>query len=236
LRQAVAPHLRLKQPLHHSWTTPPASLHVCAIRQGAALPTYSSDANPVVDSNCRKVMSFPGVRSLVCFVCVAFLFGSGPAAYAQGTGDAKADQQKAEAAKTEAAHIAEMERLLPGAPGRPECVHSGELTIANWMKFDMDTAARHMAVYDRFGCPGDYLRSSFRCMLRFGMPGPKDKDKDKDKEPPTLEQRVRDCWLKPDLAPTTAAAATTAPAVPATTAAPPAPAPAPAAPAGTGVH
>jgi hypothetical protein len=172
------------------------------------LPTYSDGANSVVNSNHRKVMSFPGMRSLVC---VAFLLAGGAAAYAQATGDAKNDQQKADAAKSEAAHIAEVARQLPGAAGYPECVHSGELTITLWMKNDMDTAARHLAVYDRFGCPGAHLRASFRCLLRFGMPGPKDKDV-------TLEQRVRDCWVTPDAMPPAPAAAA-APA-PATAAAP----------------
>jgi len=168
-------------------------------------------------------MSFPGVRSLMYLVGAAFLLGSGPAAYAQANGDTKADQQKAEAAKTEAAHIADAAHQLPGPAGYPECVRSGELTITNWMKNDMDTAARHMAVYDRFGCPGAHLRSGFRCLLRVGMPGPKDKD--------SLEQRVRDCWVSPDTMPAAAAAA--APAAPAAAAAPAAPA---APNAGTGAH
>ena len=166
-------------------------------------------------------MSFLGLRSLVCFACAAFLLGFAPAAHAQATGDAKADQQKAEATKTEVAHIADAGRQLSGPAGFPECVHSGELTITLWMKNDMDTAARHRAVYDRFGCPGGHLRASFRCLLRFGMPGPKDNV--------TLEQRVRDCWLTPDAMPAPAAAAT--PATPAATAAP-----APATSAGTGAH
>jgi hypothetical protein len=156
-------------------------------------------------------MSFFGLRSLLCFVCAAFLVGFGPVANAQATGDTKADQQKAEAAKTEAAHIADAARQLPGAAGYPECVHSGELTITLWMKNDMDTAARHMAIYDRFGCPGGHLRASFRCLLRFGMPGPKDNV--------TFEQRVRDCWLTPDAMPAPAAAVAP-PAAPATAAAP----------------
>jgi hypothetical protein len=79
------------------------------------------------------------------------------------------------------------------------------------MKNDMDTAARHMAIYDRFGCPGGHLRASFRCLLRFGMPGPKDNV--------TFEQRVRDCWLTPDAMPAPAAAVAS-PAAPATAAAP----------------
>jgi hypothetical protein len=200
-------------------------LHVCADPTGdAALPTYSGGANPVMNSNLRKVMSFPGLRSLVFVVCAAFLPGFGPAAYAQATGDAKADQQKAEAAKTEAAHIADAARQLPGPAGYPECVHSGELTITNWMNNDMDTAARHLAVYDRFGCPGAHLRASFRCLLRFGKPGPKDKDV-------TFEQRVRDCWVTPDAMPPAPAAAAAAPATPAAAAAP-----TPTTSAGTGAH
>jgi hypothetical protein len=170
-------------------------------------------------------MSFPGLRSLMYLVGAAFLLGSGPTAYAQANGDTKADQQKAEAAKSEVAHIAEAARQLPGPAGYPECVHSGELTITNWMKFDMDTAARHMAVYDRFGCPGAHLRSSFRCLLRVGMPGPKEKD--------SLEQRVRDCWVNPDAPPAAPAAAPAAATAPAATAAPAAPAPQNA---GTGAH
>jgi hypothetical protein len=196
-----------------------------AVRRGRRIADLFEWCNPVVSSNRRKVMSFPGMRSLMSFVCAAFLLGNGPAAYAQANGDAKADQQKAEAAKTEAAHIADAARQLPGPAGYPECVRSGELTITNWMKFDMDTAARHMAVYDRFGCPGAHLRLSFRCLLRVGMPGPKDKD--------SLDERVRGCWVNPD-APPAAPAAAAAPAAPTTTAAPATPAPPNSA--GTGAH
>jgi hypothetical protein len=156
-------------------------------------------------------MSFLGLRSLAFFLLAAFLAAC--PAVAQATGDAKADQQKAEANKSEAAHIADAARALPGPAGYPECVHSGELTITLWMKNDMDTAARHLAVYDRFGCPGAHLRASFRCLLRFGMPN--------QKENVTLEQRVRECWLTPETMPPVAAA----PAAPAAAAAPPAAAP-----------
>ena len=160
-------------------------------------------------------MSFLGLRSLAFLVLAAFLAAC--PAIAQATGDAKPDQQKAEPPKSEAAHIADAARALPGPAGYPECVHSGELTITLWMKNDMDTAARHLAVYDRFGCPGAHLRASFRCLLRFGMPN--------QKENVTLEQRVRECWLTPEMT-----APTPAPAPPAAAAAPPDPAP------GTAAH
>ena len=170
-------------------------------------------------------MSFLGLRSLA-FLLVAAFVAACPAV-AQATGDAKPDQQKAEPPKTEAAHIAEAAKAIQGPAGFPECVHTGELTITLWMKNDMDTAARHLAVFDRFGCPGAHLRASFRCLLRFGMPNQKDKV--------TLEDRVRDCWLTPEMtaataAPAAPAAAATPPAAPAAAAAPPAPAP------GTGTH
>ena len=168
------------------------------------------------NTNCSKVMSFLGLRSPAFFVLAAFLAAC--PAIAQATGDAKPDQQKAEPPKSEAAHIAEAAKAIPGPAGFPECVHTGELTITLWMKNDMDTAARHLAVFDRFGCPTAHLRASFRCLLRFGMPGQKDKV--------TLEDRVRECWVTPETMPPVA----TAPAAPAAAAAPPAPAP------GTAVH
>jgi hypothetical protein len=166
------------------------------------------------NTNCSKVMSFLGLRSLAFFLLAAFVAAC--PAVAQATGDAKPDQQKAEP-KSEAVHIGEAAKALPGPAGYPECVHSGELTITLWMKNDMDTAARHLAVYDRFGCPGAHLRASFRCLLRSGMPNQKDKV--------TLEDRVRDCWLTPEMTPPVPA-----PAAPAAAAVPPVATP------GTGAH
>jgi hypothetical protein len=179
------------------------------------MPTQSDGANSSANTNCSKVMAFLGMRSVALFLLAAFLAAC--PAVAQATGDTKADQQKAEANKSEAAHIAEVGRELPGPAGYPECVHTGELTITLWMKNDMDTAARHLAVYDRFGCPGAHLRASFRCLLRFGMPN--------QKENATFEQRVRDCWLTPEMTPPAPAQA-----APAAAAAPPAATP------GTGAH
>ncbi len=31
---------------------------------------------------------------------------------------------------------------------------------------DMDTAFRHLDLYDRLGCPGPHIQSAFRCVLR----------------------------------------------------------------------
>ena len=85
---------------------------------------------------------------------------------------------------------------------------------------DLDTAFRHLDLYDRFGCPGGHVQATFRCLTRFG--GQIDP-----KVAETLSGRVHACWINPGAQPQAAAAAT--PAAP-TTAGSAAPAPAAAAP------
>src|SRR5436305_9080452 len=98
-------------------------------------------------------MAFPGQRSLVTFLCAAFIAGSSSAAFAQGSGDAKpSEQQKApEPPKSEKDHLTDIARLVSGPAGSPECAHLGELAITLMAKNDLDTAFRHMDLYDRFG-------------------------------------------------------------------------------------
>jgi hypothetical protein len=145
-------------------------------------------------------MAFPGQRSLVSFVCAAFIAGTCASAFAQGSGEAKPpDQQKPPEPKSEAAHIAEVARVLSGPAANPECIHLGELAITLMAKNDLDTAFRHMDLYDRFGCPGAHIQQSFRCLLRAGMPGPKDTT--------ALDNLVRNCWTSPNAPPAAAAPA-----------------------------
>jgi hypothetical protein len=89
---------------------------------------------------------------------------------------------------------------------------------------DLDTAFRHLDLYERFGCPGGHIQATFRCVVRFGATiDPKVAE--------TLNGRVHACWINPAAQPQAAASAPP-PATPAA-ATPPAPAaaPAPAAPA-----
>jgi hypothetical protein len=156
-------------------------------------------------------MAFPGQRSLVTVLCAAFIAGSWSAAFAQGSGDAKPpEQQKApEPPKSEAAHLADIARTVSGAAGYPECAHLGELAITLMAKNDLDTAFRHMDLYDRFGCPGAHIQQSFRCLLLAGIPTSKD-------SAGTLEGLVRTCWGSPKAAPPAAPAAASAPPAPST--------------------
>ena len=82
---------------------------------------------------------------------------------------------------------------------------------------DLDTAFRHLDLYDRFGCPGGHVQASFRCLTRFGS-------QIDDKVQRVLADRIQACWINPGAQPQAAVAATPAPAP--TTAGNAAPAPA----------
>ena len=66
---------------------------------------------------------------------------------------------------------------------------------------DLDTAFRHLDLYDRFGCPGGHVQATFRCLTRFG--GQIDP-----KVAETLSSRIHACWINPGAQPQAAAAAT----------------------------
>ena len=65
---------------------------------------------------------------------------------------------------------------------------------------DLDTAFRHLDLYDRFGCPGGHVQATFRCLTRFG--GQIDP-----KVAETLDSRIHVCWINPGAQPQAAAAA-----------------------------
>jgi hypothetical protein len=129
--------------------------------------------------------------------------------------DATKDNQR----KTD--EFVEAAQALNGPAGNPECVWLGRRVVRLMWLDDLDTAFRHLDLYDRFGCPGGHVQAAFRCLTRFG--GQIDP-----KVAETLNSRVHGCWINPAAQPQQAAAATPAPAP--TTAGSAAPAPAPAAP------
>jgi hypothetical protein len=69
---------------------------------------------------------------------------------------------------------------------------------------DLDTAFRHLDLYDRFGCPGGHVQAAFRCLTRFGA-------QIDDKVPKSLSDRVHACWINPAAQPQAAAALAPAP-------------------------
>ena len=142
--------------------------------------------------------------SFVVFIAAASLLACG-AAFAQSGGKAP-EPQKPTAADTASKEgqkkideIAEASRVLTGAAGNPECVWLGRRVVTLLWRDDLDTAFRHLDLYDRFGCPGAHIQATFRCLIRQGNIDPKAQE--------TLNGRVHSCWLNPALEPEPAAAA-----------------------------
>jgi len=146
-----------------------------------------------------------------------------PAANGAQPADAAKDNQRRTDEFVEAA------QAINGPAGNPECVWFGRRVVRLMWRDDIDTALRHLDLYDRFGCPGGHIQATFRCLTRFGAQiDPKVAE--------TLDSRIHACWINPaaqpqaaaaagPAAPATAGNAASAPAA-ATPAAPPSPAPA----------
>jgi pyruvate/2-oxoglutarate dehydrogenase complex dihydrolipoamide acyltransferase (E2) component len=136
---------------------------------------------------------------------------------AANSADATKDNQR----KTD--EFVEAQQAINGPAGNPECVWLGRRVVRLMWRDDLDTAFRHLDLYDRFGCPGGHVQATFRCLTRFGS-------QIDDKVPRSLDERVHACWINPAAQPQTAAAAPAPAPTTAGAAAPTAPAAAPPAP------
>ena len=86
--------------------------------------------------------------------------------------------------------FAEAEKLLGGPAANPECLWLGRRVVSLLWRDDLDTAFRHLDLYDRFGCPAGHIQATFRCVVRQGNIDPKATD--------TLNSRVHSCWINPN--------------------------------------
>ena len=57
--------------------------------------------------------------------------------------------------------FAEAQRAVTGPAGNPECVWLGRRVVNLLWRDDLDTAFRHLDLYDRFGCPSAHIQASF---------------------------------------------------------------------------
>jgi hypothetical protein len=151
-------------------------------------------------------MAILPLRFLAALVSAAFLAISPLPAAGQSGGDQKPPDQKgqtpADAAKEGQKKIdefAEAARVLGGPASNPECVWLGRRVVNLLWRDDLDTAFRHLDLYDRFGCPGGHIQATFRCVVRQGSIDPK--------APESLNTRVHACWINPGLTPQAGAAA-----------------------------
>jgi hypothetical protein len=114
------------------------------------------------------------------------------------------EQKPAAASKGEAAkdaagrtdEIAEAARAMTGPAARGECVWLGVRAVGLIWKDDLDTAFRHLELYDRFGCPAEHIQISFRCVVRQGNIDQKDQ-----KSTDAFNKLVDECWKNPALQP-----------------------------------
>src|ERR1700679_3318449 len=102
---------------------------------------------------------------------------------------------------------AEAQKALSGPAGNPECVWLGRRVVSLLRRDDLDTAFRHLDLYDRFGCPSAHIQAAFRCIILHGD--------NIDPKVETIEDRVRACWINPTNPAPPPAAAPTAAAAPA---------------------
>jgi hypothetical protein len=142
-----------------------------------------------------------GLCAVLCLLA-ALLGSENLLAFADNTDAKPVDQQANEPNSAEELQIvefAEARRMLNGAAGNPECVWLGRRVVGLLWRDDLDTAFRHLDMYERFGCPSDHIQAAFRCLvLNGGNIDPKAAE--------NLNGRVQACWVNPLLkdAPTTA--------------------------------
>jgi hypothetical protein len=131
-------------------------------------------------------------------LCAAVLLFTAPLiaptspALAQST-DAKPADKKAPTGQEPAQKVdeyTEIERAVAGPAGNPECVWLGRRVVSLLWRDDLETAFRHLDLYDRFGCPAGHIQASFRCLiLHAGSIDPK--------APDSLNGRIEACWINP---------------------------------------
>jgi pyruvate/2-oxoglutarate dehydrogenase complex dihydrolipoamide acyltransferase (E2) component len=159
----------------------------------------------------RRVLQFGLKFSRHLAVFVAFLLLVSGGVLAQ-SGENHANDQAKTPSTSEAAkenqrktdEFNEAAQAINGPAGNPECVWLGRRVVLLMYRDDLDTAFRHLDLYDRFGCPGGHIQAAFRCLTRFGA-------LIDDKVPKSgVNDRIHACWINPGAQPPAAAAATTA--------------------------
>ena len=170
---------------------------------------------PVLPLKIMLLRHLAGSAMVFLLLSGSALFGSTvfSSALAQ-SGDSHAQEASkanaaaaAEAAKEnerKTAEFAEAAQVISGPAGNPECVWLGRRVVRLMWVDDLDTAFRHLDLYDRFGCPGGHIQAAFRCLTRFGATID-------DKVPRSLDLRVHACWINPAAQPQAATAANPAP-------------------------
>jgi hypothetical protein len=143
--------------------------------------------------NRRATMHSICMRLLAASIAAVMMaFASNPTLAQSGeqkAGDKPPQPADAKEVQKKIDEFAEAEKGLPGPAGNPECVWVGRRVVSLLWRDDLDTAFRHLDLYDRFGCPAGHIQAAFRCVVRQGKIDEKATD--------SLNGRVHACWLNP---------------------------------------
>jgi hypothetical protein len=139
------------------------------------------------------------LRQVLAVLCMAAFSLSAIPAFAQNSNGkppepAKSATDVVKEGQKKIDEITEASKALTGPAGNPECIWLGRRVVSLLWRDDLDTAFRHLDLYDRFGCPSAHVQATFRCLVRQGNIDPKAQE--------TLNGRVHACWVNPGLPPT----------------------------------
>jgi len=154
-----------------------------------------------------RVLKLPGGLCAAVLLLANPVVPLTPSALAQSSETKPAGQQAPTApnAAKEAQKVdeyAEAQRAINGPAGNPECVWLGRRVVSLLWRDDLDTAFRHLDLYDRFGCPSGHIQAAFRCLVSHS-------NAIDPKTPDSLNGQVLACWINPalEVAPAPSAAA-----------------------------
>ena len=144
-----------------------------------------------------KISVVRGAVALAVLVAICLpAFGALAQGSDQKSGDAKPkDAGRSEDVRKRIDEISEVGRQLNGPAANPECYWLGQRVINLLLRDDLDTAFRHLDLYDRFGCPGGHIQATFRCLVRQGADVIVDP-----KTPGQVNERIQACWISPTIA------------------------------------
>lgn len=142
----------------------------------------------------------------LCLACCLVVTPLGLGALAQSNAPSPSAQPSSPDAAKDARETqkvdeyVEVQRALTGPAGNPECVWLGRRVVSLLWRDDLDTAFRHLDLYDRFGCPSGHIQAAFRCLVLHA-------NSIDSKAADSLNGRVLACWINPAMELTPAAAA-----------------------------
>lgn len=141
----------------------------------------------------QPIMLFSRLRFAAAnLMSAAIILAACPAFAQSGPGNEPRPQGQTEGTKEtqkKVDELAESASALKGPAGQPECAWLGHRIVNLLYRDDLDTAFRHIELYDRFGCPGEHIQSSFRCVVQQASIDLKVAE--------TLNGRVHACWINP---------------------------------------